>query len=57
MAKVAFQKLNKVIRQKKSLGRKKRVRNCYIISILVYDSEFWTIHSQMNIFQNSMEEY
>lgn len=48
IAKDAFQMLRKVVKNRKtSLETKNRVLNCYLISVLPYVSEFWTIFSQM----------
>ena len=48
MAKDAFQKLGKILKDRKiSMDTKMRVLDCYVNSILTYDSECWTISTQM----------
>jgi len=48
MAKDAFQKLRKVLKDRKlSIDTKLRVLDCYVNSILTYSSECWTISAQM----------
>ena len=48
LAKDAFQKLSKVLRDRKvSRTTKKRVLYCYVIPVLLYGSESWTISSRM----------
>ena len=48
MAKDTFQKLEKVLRNHKiAMKTKKRVLDTYVISILMYGSECWTISPQM----------
>lgn len=48
LAKDAFQKLEHILRNRKlSMETKKRVLDCYVISILTYGCECWTISAQM----------
>ena len=48
MAKNAFQKLGKILRNRKvSIETKMRIINCYLVSILTYGSECWTISATM----------
>ena len=48
MAKDAFQKLGKVLKDRKmSMDTKMRILDCYVKSILTYGSECWTISTQM----------
>lgn len=48
MAKVAFQKLRKILTDRKlSMDNKLRVLDCYVKSVLTYDCECWAISKQM----------
>ena len=48
MAKDTFNKLEKVLKSRKMLmSTKKRVLECYVISVLLYGSECWTISPTM----------
>ena len=48
MAKDAFQKLGKILKDRKmSMDTKMRVLDCYVNSTLTYGSEYWTISTQM----------
>ena len=48
MAKNAFLKLGKILRNRKvSIETKIRIINCYLVSILTYGSECWTISATM----------
>ena len=48
MAKDAFQKLQKIVKNSKlSLDTRKQILYCYVKPILTYDSESWTICSQI----------
>ncbi|MGX9987587.1 reverse transcriptase domain-containing protein [Soonwooa purpurea] len=48
LARNAFQKLSKILKDRKvSRTTKKRVLNCYVIPVLLYGSESWTISSRM----------
>ena len=48
LAKDAFQRLEHILRNRKiSMETKKRVLACYVISMLPYGCECWTISAQM----------
>ena len=48
MAKDAFQKMEKVIKNKNiTIETRNRILQCYVIPILTYDSECWTISPNM----------
>ncbi|MCH9665805.1 MAG: hypothetical protein K0U41_08180 [Gammaproteobacteria bacterium] len=48
IAKDSFQKLNKILKDRKlTMGTKIRVLDCYVLSILLYGSECWTISPPM----------
>lgn len=58
VVKEAYQKLSKVLRSIVfSLKTKKSFLNCYIISILLSGSEYWTISSQMKKRSESIETW